>query len=81
MVAEFEQSAAQRQQVAGEVSAIDRRDILGQQRLQSLCVVPVQKVPVIAFEMVHRPHCVCRPVEELADGDVAEVIRGEIREQ
>ena len=81
MVAQFQQAAAQRQQVAGEVSAVYRGDVLGQQRLQSLCVIPVQKMPVIAFEMVHRTHRVRGPVEELAGSDVAEVIRAEIREQ
>ena len=49
-VRQRQQADAQRQQVTGEVSAVDGRDVHRQQRLQGLRVVPVVEVTPVPFE-------------------------------
>src|SRR5205823_285122 len=44
------QAGGQRHQRAGEVAAVDRRDVARQQRRERLRVVPVEQVPFVALQ-------------------------------
>ncbi len=56
----------QRQQVAGEVAAVDRGHVHRQQRLQRLRVVPVVEVAAVALEPVHRGERIARALQAAA---------------
>ena len=53
-VGQSQQPGAQRQQVAGEVAAVDRRDVARRQRLERPRVVPVVEVAAVALQPVQR---------------------------
>ncbi len=59
-VDELQQALRQGDQRAGEVAAVDRRDVVRPQRRQRRRVVPVQEVAVVALEALERGQ---RPVE------------------
>ena len=67
--------------MAREVAAVHRRNVDRVQRLQRLGVVPVIKVAAIPFQARHRAQRAGRALDEASGRQVAEVIRGQIREQ
>ena len=81
MIGKREQSRPQCQQMAREVSAVHRRNVERWQRLQRLRVVPVVEVTLVPFQGCHRVECIRRALDELSGRNVAEVVRGQIREQ
>ncbi len=76
-----EQTLLQGQQGARQVAAVHRRNVDRLQRLQRLGVVPVIKVAAIPFQAHHRAQRAARAVDEASGRQVAEVMRGQIREQ
>ena len=81
LVGQREQTRPQRQQMAGEVAAVDRRDVARRQRLQGPRVVPVVEVAVVALERCHGAKASRRALDQRAGGDVAEIVGGEVGEQ
>ena len=76
-----EQPSAQRQQMAGEVPAVHRRNVARRQRLQGLGVVPVVEMPAVPLQASHRGERIGAALDERARRDVAEVVGGQIRQQ
>ena len=72
------EAGAQRQQVAREVAAVDRRDVRRAQRLQRLRVVPVVEVAAVALHARHRVERRAGALDQLAGGQVAEVVRRQV---
>ena len=81
LIREREQTRPQCQQMAREVPAVHRRDIGRQQRFQRLRVVPVVEVASVPFQRFHRVERIRRALDELSGRNIAEVVRGQIREQ
>ena len=75
------EAGREREQVPGQVAAVDRRDVHRPQRLEGPRVVPVVEVPPVARHPIQRRERPLRPRDHLARGDVAEVVGGEVREQ
>ena len=80
-IRKLEQALPQRQQVAREVSAVHRRDVEGQQRLQGLRVVPVVEVTSMPRQGIHRAQRILRALDELPRRKVSEVVGGQVREE
>ena len=64
---ELGQAGAQRQQVAGEVAAVDRRDVGRRQRRQRPRVVPVVEVAAIALHAQQRVERRLEPIEQAGE--------------
>ena len=71
----------QRQERAGEVAAVDRRDVGRRQRRQRARVVPVQQVTLEAFQAFDGRERGLDPVGQIIGVDEAEVVSRERREQ
>ena len=77
---ELEQALRQRDERAGEVAAIDRRDIPRVQRRPRRRVVPVQEVTAIAFEPFQRRQGRIEPPQHLGGRQIAKIVRGHGRQ-
>ena len=71
----------ERDQVRGEVAAVDGGDVAGLERRESGCVVPVVEVPAEALQASHRGEGRLQPVHHLAGPDPSEVVGRHRREQ
>ena len=69
---ELEQPLRQRDQRAGEVAAVDGRDVARVQRRQGRRVVPVQEVSLIVFEPLERRKRRVQAAEQRLGGQVPE---------
>jgi len=67
--------------VSGKVARVHRRDVSGAERLHRLDVVPVVEMTPEPLETRHSGQCCRGPLDQVRGGDVAEVMRSEIREQ
>ena len=67
--------------MTGEIAAVHRRNIEGNQRRQGLRVVPVIKVAPVSFQGFHGAQGVGGPFEEPAGGNIAEIVGREIGQQ
>ena len=81
MIGKSEQTRPQCQQMACEVPAVHRRNVEGQQWFQRLRIIPVVEVALVSFQGFHGVECLRRTFDELSGRKVAEVIRGQIRQQ
>ncbi len=68
-------------QMAGEIAAVDGREVAGLQRLERARVVPVVEVSAVALEIRYRRQGRSEPVDRVERADEAEVSRGHRREQ
>ncbi len=68
-------------QSSDEVSAVDRGDVLGPERLEGAQVVPIQQVPLITFELSQGVECLGEPFDRLIEGEIAEVAGRQRAEQ
>ena len=75
------QRRRQRHECAGEVSAVDGRDIGGRKRCQSEGVVPVQQVTLEAFQALDGRERGVGPVSQFIGADETKVVGRERREQ
>ena len=73
--------AREREQVTGEVAAVDGRHVFGFERVEVARVVPVVQVPAIPLETVDRGERRLEALDHLDRADPAEVARGHRREQ
>ena len=80
LIGKCEQTRPQCQQMSREVPAVHRRNVERCQRFQRLRVVSVVEVASVPFQGFHRAECIRRALDELSGRDVAEVVRGQIRE-
>ena len=78
---QLQQAPAEHQQMAGEVAAVDRRDVQRQQRLERARVVPVVEVAAVALHPASVPNVLLRAVEQAGRGAVAEIVGGQVRQQ
>ena len=67
--------------MSDEVAAIDRGDVEGRQGLAGDGVVPVEEVPLIAPQLLHRIDRAGGAVQQLADAQIPKVICGQIGQQ
>ena len=67
--------------MACKVPAVHRRNVGRLQWFQRLRVVPVVEVAPVPLQGLHRVECIRRPVDELSDRNVAEVVSGQIRKE
>ena len=77
----FEQSLTHREQACQQIAAVDRRNVGGRQRGERLRVVPVEPVPLVAFELVERVERVLDARRHLGGRQKSEVAGGEARQQ
>ncbi len=80
-VREREQALPERQQVSGEVAAVDRGHVVRGQRLPRARVVPVVEVPFKPLERRHRRQRMGGTPDELTGRNEAQVERRQVREQ
>ena len=78
---ELEQPLRERDQRAGEVAAVDGGDVARMQRRQRRRVVPVQEVPVVPLEPSSVVSVRSRRRRSVVGREVAEVVRGQRRQQ
>ena len=78
MLRHFVEPQGQREQVPRHVPAVYRRDVERTQRFEGAGVVPVEEVSAIALELLHRRQRPPGPSNHIADGNVPEVVRGQI---
>ncbi|HVH36620.1 MAG TPA: glycosyltransferase family 2 protein, partial [Tahibacter sp.] len=74
-------ATAQRQQMAGEVAAVDGGHIARLQRCQRACVVPVVQMAAVALQAVQRIECGLQAFDHTPAREIAEIVRGQRREQ
>ena len=67
--------------MAGEVAAVDGRDVPGVQRLQGPRVVPVIEVSLVPIEAIQRAQGIAGAQDQLSGREVAEVVGGQVRQQ
>jgi hypothetical protein len=65
-------------QAGQQISAVHGRDVARRQRIQRVGFVPVEKMSFIAFQAIQRGHRPGAAIQEIADGEIAE-IRGRQR--
>ena len=63
----------ERDEMAGEVSAVDRRDVLRFERSAVRGVIPVVEVPAKALETVHRVQCGFETLDRIDGAEPAEI--------
>ena len=78
---ERQQALRQRDERPGEVAAVHRRDVARVQRRQRGRVVPVQEMPAISFEAFERRQRAVETLDERVGREIAEVVRGQRRQQ
>ncbi len=78
---QFFDSAAQDQQMAGEIPAVHTGDIKRRERLERARVIPVVEMPAIAFQLSHCRQRLIGALQELAGGDVTKIVRRKIGQQ
>ena len=69
----------QRQQMTGEIPAVDRGNIHRLQWLERTCVVPVVEVTAVTLQLVDRSQCQGRAIDEFQCRDVTKIVRSEVR--
>jgi hypothetical protein len=79
--ARLAQSLGERHERARQVPAVDRGDVPGWQRGQALRVVPVEEVPLVPLQALHRREGRFDPLSEDVFDDEAEVVGGQGREE
>ena len=80
-VVQFHQAGLQGQQMAGQVAAVHRRDIHGLQRLERLRVVPVVEMPLEALQFPHAVQGGAAALDQLAHGEIAEIVGRQVGQQ
>ncbi len=80
-VGQLDARLLEREQVAGEVAAVHGRDVLRRERRERLGVVPVEEVAAELLELVEGADGQLQPLDEFERRGVAEVARGDRREQ
>jgi len=73
-IAKFAAGILDRDQIAKEVSAVDRRDVAGLERVEIARVVPVEQMPPVPLQAPDRGERRFEAVEHLRGSDPAEVI-------
>ena len=72
---------AHREQMAGEIAAVDRRDVRRLEDVQVVEVVPVVEMPAIASQASHGVDGLLQPRGRIARADEAQFVRAEDGEQ
>src|SRR6266849_2307530 len=72
-------SVAEREQMAGEISAVDGRDVLGLERAQVAGRVPVVEMAAEELEAIHRGQRRVEALERFVRAGPSEVVRGNNR--
>ena len=75
------QTRAERQEVAREVAAVDRRDIGGRQRRERARVVPIVEVPAIPLHAQQRVERRLEPIEDAGVAEISEIAGGHRRQE
>ena len=75
------QTGGQRHEGAGQVSAVDGRDVARCERRERGRVVPVEQVPLVVLDRFDRVECTPDPRRQFRRAAIAEVVCGERREQ
>ncbi len=65
--------------MAGEIAAIDRRDVFRVERAEIACIVPVVEVTAETLESFHRSQGRLQPLDHIERADPAEVAGGDHR--
>ena len=71
----------ERDQVRGQVAAVDRRDVARLERREVVRAVPVVEVPAEALETLDRGEGRLQPIRHVGGPDPTEVVGGDRREQ
>ena len=80
-ISQLLQARPQREQVAGQVPAVNGGNIKRRKRPQRRRVVPVVEVAADPLHPLHRLESARRPLYQAAGGDVTEVIRSQVGEE
>ena len=75
------QPLRERDQRAGEIAAVDGRDVARMQRRQRRRVVPVEEMSLVALEALERRQRPIEPIGQRLGREVAEIVRRQRREQ
>ena len=77
----LQQAAAQHPHVPDQVAAVDGGDVEGPQGLAGVGVVPVEEVPPVALQLLHRFDRAGGAVEQLPAAQVPQIVRGQVGQQ
>ena len=80
-VLQCQQALAQGQQMASQVAAVHRGDVVRRQRLQGFGVVPVVEMAAMTRQLFHGPQRELGPLHDAAHLQIAKVIGREIGQQ
>ena len=71
----------ERDEMSGEIAAVDRRDILRVEGAEAFRIVPIVEMAAISLELRHRRHRRLEPLDRVERARPAEIVRARRREE